>query len=151
LQENNPNTPSDSSGLTLNLDAIAETSPPSKIGEDVDEKSYLQDIEQLHRKEDLAGKKQDREERKKYADKIFCLIAIWLISVLLILLLAGFGKDITHSFSWNNGEKTEVFTLHTGFTLDNDVLIALLGGTTASVIGIFVIVANYLFPRRPTS
>ena len=34
-----------------------------------------------------------------------------------------------------------------GFDLAEAVVLALVGGTTASVIGIFLIVANYLFPR----
>jgi hypothetical protein len=35
-----------------------------------------------------------------------------------------------------------------GFGLSEPVMLALLGSTTLSVIGIFLIVANYLFPRR---
>jgi hypothetical protein len=34
-----------------------------------------------------------------------------------------------------------------GFSLEPEVLMALIGGTTTGIIGIFLIVARYLFPR----
>ena len=73
------------------------------------------------------GLLQDIEERKAYASKIFKLICSWIGGVFFILVMSG-------------------FQLH--FKLSDSVLIALVGGTTASVIGIFVVVANYLFPKR---
>jgi len=78
--------------------------------------------------EDLKSSIQDRKERKKYAGKIFILISIWLIAVFALLIAqAIFGKT---------GE----------FSLPVPVLLTITGGTTASVVGIFVIVARYLFP-----
>lgn len=35
-----------------------------------------------------------------------------------------------------------------GFALPDSVLMLLLGTTTANVIGLFIIVANYLFPKN---
>jgi hypothetical protein len=37
------------------------------------------------------------------------------------------------------------------FKLTDAVLIAAISGTTINVIGIFIIVARYLFPQRPVS
>ena len=34
------------------------------------------------------------------------------------------------------------------FNLSNNVLLAAIGGTTINVIGLFLVVARYLFPKR---
>ena len=72
---------------------------------------------------------QDRSERKTYAGRIFRLLIVWLCVVASILLLRGFSQ----------------FSL---FSLSDAVLMTLIGSTTASVVGIFIIVAKYLFPQR---
>ena len=36
----------------------------------------------------------------------------------------------------------------TAFDLSDNVLIVLITGTTVNVIGVFVVVMNYLFPKR---
>lgn len=76
--------------------------------------------------------KQDLDERKRYAAKIYRLIALWLGSLGFILLLQGvkLPKDF--------------------FTLSDSVLLALIGGTTANVLGMFFIVLKYLFPQQDT-
>ena len=71
---------------------------------------------------------QDRAERAKYANRIYWLV-VW------YLVVAGY-------FVFLHGLEREPFR----FT--DDVLMMLLGTTTASVLGLFVIVANYLFPKR---
>src|SRR5579872_1576165 len=80
-------------------------------------------------KAQVAGIKQDISERKVYANKIFVLISAWLIGVFVVILLCGMKCKC--------------------FTLSDSVILALIGGTTISVLGLFVIVANYLFPKRP--
>ncbi|UVE66936.1 hypothetical protein L2Y90_07440 [Burkholderia pyrrocinia] len=65
--------------------------------------------------------------RTTYADKIYGLVVRWLICIAVLLLLQGF-----HIFS---------------FSLPEKVLLALIGGTTLNVIGIFTIVANFLFAK----
>ena len=72
---------------------------------------------------------QDRSERKTYAGRIFRLLIGWLCVVASILFLRGFFK----------------FTF---FNLSDAVLMTLIGSTTASVVGIFIIVTKYLFPKR---
>ncbi len=70
--------------------------------------------------------------RDRWAKKLFPLCAGWLISVVAVLMLEGF----------------HVLGFHVlGFHLDNSVLIAFIGTTTADVLGLGYIVVNYLFPK----
>jgi hypothetical protein len=71
------------------------------------------------------------KERKSYAHKIYCLVVGWLAAVGALLLFSG----------WNAG----------GFFLDSKVLLALIGGTTINVLGIFAIVTKFLFPAGGAS
>lgn len=75
----------------------------------------------------LRSVQQDTAERKLYASRIFWLILVWLGLLFILLFVEG----------WKPG----------GFWLDDSVLLALIGGTTANVLGIFVLVARYLFWR----
>jgi hypothetical protein len=74
----------------------------------------------------LKGRKQDRKERKRYADLVFRLVCWWLLGVMALVCCVGL----------------EVIRL------DETVLMAIIGSTTASVVAIFVMVAKYLFPPR---
>jgi hypothetical protein len=75
-------------------------------------------------------RKQDMDERKAYSNKIYCLIASWLIYVGLIIFLEALGSKC----GW--------------FKLSDPVMIALITTSTASVIGLFAIVVNYLFKKK---
>jgi len=90
------------------------------------EAEYLEERrkEALHL-ENLKGLKQDRRERRKYAEHIFLLISTWLFTVLFILVI-------------NN---------KAGLQLSDAVLITLITTTTGSVLGLFIIVINYLFKK----
>lgn len=79
---------------------------------------------------EVEGLKQDLIERKNYARRIFTLICFWLGGMVLLLLLQGF---------------LSVWGI---FTLSESVILAAIGGTTVNVLGIFIIVVNYLFPKR---
>jgi len=82
---------------------------------------------ELHlRKEELEGKKQDRIQRKGYADKIFILLCVYLSAVMVLLYFNGFKLT----------------------TLEGSVLIAIVTTSAANVIGIFVLVAKYLFHTK---
>jgi hypothetical protein len=78
-------------------------------------------------KEKLKGDKQDREERKIYANLVFTLISIWLIVVVAIFVSCGQGN----------------------LKYSDSVLITLLTTTTANVIAIFHFVMKYLFHPKP--
>src|SRR5205085_2446664 len=68
----------------------------------------------------------DNQSRKEFSRSIFTLTVIWIFLVLMIIIQCAGGK-------WH---------------LDDSVLIALITTTTANVIGIFIIVANYLFNKE---
>ena len=75
--------------------------------------------------EQLKDSQQNREQRKEYAGKIFYLVAGWLVSLIAIIVMAG--------FKW--------------LALSDAVIISLITGATVNIIGLMVIVANYLFPK----
>lgn len=83
------------------------------------------------RAEELESRRQDREQRKEYADKIFCFLCFFIVFVGIFVFIAGLelSKDATECH----------------FRLSENVLIALLTTTSANVIGIFVFVVKYLF------
>jgi len=82
----------------------------------------------------IRGENQNIEERKKYAHRTFCLISGWLSCVFLLLLLQGFG-GIPGVARFR-------------FALDKTIIITVVGTTTASVLGIFIVVMHYLFPAK---
>jgi hypothetical protein len=80
-------------------------------------------------REKLDNRKQDREQRKEYSDKIFEFLCVFLFFVGLIVFMSGF--ESCH------------------FKLSDNVLMALLTTASANVISIFVIVVRYLFNVPP--
>jgi hypothetical protein len=78
--------------------------------------------------------RQDLIERRRYADGLWKMVVIWLLGITAFLLLDGFWS------AYNNKP-----------FLSDAVILALIGGTTASVLGLFAIVANYLFPQAQSS
>jgi hypothetical protein len=58
------------------------------------------------------------------------LVFIWLLGIVAFLLLDGFSPIL----------------LGHQFKLSDPVILALIGGTTVSVLGLFTIVATYFFP-----
>lgn len=97
--------------------------------------SEKEDLEEKKEKEYVRGLKQDIDERKKYANRIFVLVAIWLAVVVVVLVADGIRLP------WMAG--------YAGFDLPEAVLMALITTTTGGVVGILLIVARYLFPQRP--
>lgn len=78
-----------------------------------------------------AALRQDIGHRDKWAKRLFPVCAGWIVAVVIVMGLEGFHI-------W-------------GFHLDNSVLIAFIGTTTADVLGLGYIVVNYLFPKPPSS
>ncbi|HEX4008058.1 MAG TPA: hypothetical protein VHX60_17930 [Acidobacteriaceae bacterium] len=97
-----------------------------------DPKTKKETTELKHRlqSEKIRSLSQDIDERKKYAHRIFCLICGWLGATFLVLVADGIAQS-----KW--------------FYLPEGVLLALIGGTSADVLGIFYIVTHYLFPQNP--
>ena len=114
----------------LDLDSIAEPQAPTSTDADAKARNEERDLErqqaaaQLH----LRGVAQDIEERKTYAKRIYYLVVGWITGVGIMLFAQGFKFR--------------------GFELSDGVLIAAIMTTTASVVGIFLIVTSYLFPKR---
>ena len=92
-------------------------------------------------REQIRGLAQDIDERKRYAEKSFKLVCRWVAGVFLILVLQGFFSEQT-TIGFGS------FSISFSFKLPEGVLLAVVGGTTVSIIGIFLVVANYLFPKR---
>ena len=86
------------------------------------EKKYI-DLRSDYEK--LDSDRQDREERKVFARRIFWLLAFFIFATLLIIFLVGF--DV--------------------LDLSDAVLITMLSTMSANVIGIFIYVVKYLFNR----
>lgn len=88
----------------------------------------LSSIERALKIEEYKGKKQDREQRKDFAERIFSFLVFYMATVGVFVLLSGVALNIFH--------------------LSDTVLVTMLGTTTANVIGIFIVVAKYLFPQH---
>ena len=79
-------------------------------------------------KAEITNLVQDREQRKVYGNRLFWLVVIWLSVVGIILIAQG--------------------VCIIPFKLSVTVATTMIGSTTVSVLGLFAIVANYLFPKK---
>ena len=79
------------------------------------------------KKLEVKSKLQDIEMRKEYAGLIFRFVCYYMAFVFIILFLSGTPSS---------------------FKMSDSVLLMLLGTTTATVISLFAIVVNYLFPKK---
>jgi hypothetical protein len=107
--------------------------PQPKIGEDQsspDEQTqeWKEDLQRKREELNLADHGATLEQRQKYVSKLFWLLCVWLFIVVGVLLLQG----------WRGGS----------FWLSDAVLAALLGTTTVNVVGLFYVVAKFLYPSR---
>lgn len=82
-------------------------------------------LDEDERKEHLRSLKQDTDERKRYANKLFWFLVAYMVLVFIILFFHGFSLA--------------------GFHIDDTVTIALISTTTANIIAVFVFVVKYLF------
>lgn len=76
---------------------------------------------------EVENRAQDIAMRKEYAGLIFRFVCYYMVFVLILLFLSGTPSS---------------------FKMSDSVLITLLGTTTATVISLFAIVVNYLFPKK---
>ncbi len=88
--------------------------------------SQREAIQVAQLQEELEGKKQDRIQRKEYANKIFGLLCAYIMIVMLLLYFCAFGLA----------------------ELSSGVLISIITTMTANIIGIFIFVAKYLFHTK---
>jgi hypothetical protein len=115
------------------LAAIAEDAPsrPSQVA--IDNWAAGQEILDLT---------QAREQRELFARHILMVAKVWLVLLGYVILAQGFGTGIP-LYNWTQG----VF-YYGRFHLSDSILLALLTTSTATVIGVLVVVVRYLFPRR---
>jgi len=93
-------------------------------------------------------------QRRKYIPVLFKFMVAWVVGLLALLVLSAFQPPFTGldefegwDLIWVAGRSVNwVFS----FQLSDAVLMALVGGTTANVIGLFVVVARYLYPSDKT-
>lgn len=85
-------------------------------------------IENAARKEQVRGIAQDTRQRKIFAERIFWLLCAWIMALFAILFLQGFHYNM--------------------FRLSDNVVLALIGGSTVNIIGVFLVVVRYLFPKK---
>lgn len=79
-------------------------------------------------REELENKKQNRNQRKTYSNKLFVFLCVYMALVFVVLFFCGFSLF--------------------GFKLSDTVLVALITTTTANVIGIFAFVVRYFFHSK---
>jgi hypothetical protein len=118
------------SGLPAKKITVDDIPDPALLEPDLEDKQKTAQEESLY-KTRLRGLSQDIDERKKYAHRTFCLITCWLGGVFLLVLFQGFDGTATSQFY-----------------LDKTVLVTIISSTTASVLGIFIVVMHYLFPAK---
>lgn len=87
----------------------------------------VEDLEQEAKRIENRGKQQDIAMREEYAGLIFKFVCYYMVFVFIILFLSGTPSS---------------------FKMSDSVLMTLLGTTTATVISLFAIVVNYLFPKK---
>ena len=80
--------------------------------------------------------------RKEYIEKLFWLIAIWLGVVVLFVFMSGYSSNLL------NNPDCRINCAR--FKLADSVLIAFITSTTASVLGLFYLVAKWLYPSAET-
>lgn len=120
--------------MAIDLESLQKDGTINKEDPDAEEKKvnaleYNKRVAEYNRlNEEVASIRQDREERKVYAGKIFDFLCVYMMCVGLLLFMSGSTTAV--------------------FQLSDSVLIAILGTTTTNVLGIFYFVANYLFPKR---
>ena len=108
---------------SIQADSIAPDALATTAYEE--ERGYLDNELRQAEIDDLV---QDRDQRKQYAKNLFLLMVWWLIIVGGIVISNG-AKGVP-------------------FKLSDFVLNTLIGTSTASILGLFAIVAKYLFHRR---
>ena len=86
---------------------------------------------------DIKSRSVDLNLREEFARKIFNTMAVWLFSVIVILILSGI--ESISIIKWN---------LDFRFKLNDSVLIAMLTSTSVQVIALVAIILNYLFPKN---
>ncbi len=99
--------------------------PEPDLSLDLAEHQLFYQVEAL--KQELKEAQDTHELRLGYAGRIFWLVCAWLVCVAIAVFMSGFSL-------WN-------------FNLSDKVLITFITSTTINVVGLFVVVAKWMFPN----
>jgi len=103
---------------------LSHQEPEPDLSMDLAEHQLFFQVENL--KQELKEAKDTHALRLGYAGRIFWLVCAWLICVAIAVFMSG--------FSYND------------FKLSDKVLITFITSTTVNVVGLFVVVAKWMFP-----
>lgn len=106
--------------------ATGESTDAPDLSEDLEEHKLRYEVETL--KQQVVEARDTHNLRVGYSKKLFWLVCTWLACVAVAVGLSGFG-------AW-------------GFKLSDAVLIAFITTTTVNVVGLFIVVAKWLFPAK---
>lgn len=110
-------------------EVLAEAVNPPNLSRSLDEFVWAEKLTVFQKKVDaLEAERTMLWQRKLYAFLLFVLSFLWLAGIFVIL--------------WFVGKKWLVFS--------DAIVIFLIGTTTANVLGLFYIVARWLFPQKPS-
>lgn len=98
----------------------------NSLSEELEVSKEDDELERENRREDLEGKKHDRQQRKAFANKLFYFMCGYLSVAMAIVAACGLNV----------------------MNLSDTVLIALISTTFADVISVFICVAKYLFSEQ---
>ena len=79
--------------------------------------------------EEIKSLRQDRKQRRLFAQRIYWVVVAWLAVLFLVIGASGIKGTIFR------------------FEISEKVLLMLIGSTTANVLGLFGVVLYYLFPK----
>lgn len=106
---------------------IEEEVNPPDFSRSLDEFVFAEKLTEYQKKlDELEAGRTMLSQRKLYAFLLFALSVVWLVCIAIILVLVGL--------------KILVFS--------DNVLMVLIGTTTANVLGLFYIVTRWLFPEK---
>ncbi|MEM9415893.1 MAG: hypothetical protein AAGA29_10515 [Planctomycetota bacterium] len=117
---------------------VPEDPKSEKIAEELGAMTQ-QNYDARRRQQMLDAYKQDFELRKEYTPQIFKLVRVWLIFVAVFLVassLPGLSFRVCG------------VPIRLSIKTSDVVLVALLGQATATVVGLFVVVARWIYPKR---
>ena len=124
-----PLNPPETEEAIAEMPAAAEAEVESAVLDEVSFVAETASLEIDRTKDELITARDLHATRKEYTSKLFRLIVVWLSVVVLFVFLSA--------------------TLKPRFSLSDGVLIAFITSTTVSVLGLFVLVAKWLFPQGP--